>query len=112
MNNIYVPDLENFQCFVVQNSDVIRAYVNVPTFNSTINYRDYYINSNYIYTDGIQSFGNYYSTLPICLSNNILTDKVYYRNDFADILIIFVLLCVICFGIPLKIMLRMFKRFR
>lgn len=111
MENVYMPDTTNYNCFVVQNEDVIRAYVTQPTYNSTVYYRDYYINSNYIYKDGIQQFGNY-STLPICLDNSIITNSVYYRNDFANILIIFVLLCIICFGIPLKIFLRMFKRFR
>ncbi len=112
MEHIYMPDLTNYHCFAVQSEGVIRAYVSEPTYNSTISYRDYYINSNYIYKDGTQQFGNYYSSLPVCLDNSILTDSVYYRNDFANILIIFVLLCIICIGMPLKIYLRMFKRFR
>lgn len=109
---IYVPDTTNYQCFVVQSSDVIRAYEQVPTSNTTINYRDYYINSNYIYKDGSQTFGNYYSNLPVCLDNTNITTSYYYRNDFDSILIIFLIMCIFCFYIPLKIFVRLFRRFQ
>ena len=105
---IYVPDL-NYSCYVVQSEGVIRAYEQTPNYNTTTNYRDYYIDSSYIYRDGIQQFSNY-STLPVCLDTNVLTDSAYYRNDFADILIIFLILSIFCFYIPLKIFMRLFKR--
>lgn len=107
---IYVPDLENYECFVVTSETTIRAYEEVPRRNAEINYRDYYYNSNYLYEDGIQTFSNY-STLPICLDNSVLTDEVYYRNDFDRILVIFLIMCIFCFYIPLKIFLRFFRRF-
>ena len=107
---IYVPDLTNYKCYVVQSEGVLRGYEEVPTNNSTINYRDWYINSNYIYRDGIQSF-NQWSVLPICLQSTGLTDLVYYRNDFDSILIIFLIMCIFCFYIPLKVFLRLFRRF-
>lgn len=107
---IYVPDLEKYQCFVVRNENTIRAYEEIPQLNLSINYRDYYINSNYLYQDGIQEFSRY-STLPICLDNSILTNEVYYRNDFDSILIIFLIMCIFCFYIPIKIFLRLFRRF-
>ena len=44
---IYVPDLTNYKCYVVQSEGVLRGYEEVPTNNTTINYRDFYINSNY-----------------------------------------------------------------
>ena len=106
---IYVPELDSYSCYVVQSEGVIRAYEDIPTNNSTINYRDYYINSSYIYKDGSQSFSNY-STLPVCLETTALTDEVYYRNDFDSILIIFVLLCIIFFWFPIKLLTRIFKR--
>ena len=53
---IYVPDLINYKCYVVQSEGVLRGYEEVPTNNSTINYRDFYINSNYMYRDGSQTF--------------------------------------------------------
>lgn len=108
---IYVPEKENYKCYVVQNEDVIRAYEKVPTNNTTVNYRDYYINSNYIYKDGYQQFSNY-ATLPVCLNSNDLTSDFYYRNDLADILIIFAILSIVIILIPLKIFFRLFKKGR
>lgn len=107
---IYVPDLTNYNCYVVQSEGVLRGYEEVPTNNSTINYRDFYINSNYIYRDGSQTFGQF-STLPVCLSSDVITSDVYYRNDFDSILIIFLILCIFCLYIPLKVFLRLFRRF-
>ena len=108
---IYVPDLENYQCFVVRNDSTIRAYKNIPQNNMDIEYRDYYYTSNYLYQDGVQSFGSY-STLPICLDNSNLTSSVYYRNDFDSILVIFLIMCIFCFYLPLKIFVRLFRRFQ
>lgn len=106
---IYVPDLENYKCFVVQSEGVIRAYEKVPVNGNTVNYRDYFINGSYIYRDGYQSFSQY-TTLPVCLSSDNLTNTVYYRNDFDKILIIFIILAIICIYLPLKIFLRLFRR--
>lgn len=108
---IYVPDLENYNCFVVRNESTIRAYKNIPVNNSDVAYRDYFYNSNYLYQDGVQSFGPY-STLPICLDNSNLTNNVYYRNDFDSILVIFLIMCIFCFYLPLKIFVRLFRRFQ
>lgn len=107
---IYVPDKENYECFVVRSDEVIRAYENIPRNNTEVNYRDYYYNSNYLYNDGIQSFSQY-TTLPTCLDNNNVTTNVYYRNDFANILIIFMIMSIFCFYLPLKIFMRLFRRF-
>ena len=111
---IYVPDT-SYKCYVIINSDTIRAYEKVPYnpgYNNTIsiNYRDYYLNSNYIYVDGVQNFGNY-STIPICLDSSNITDNVYYRNDLDSILIIFFIMCIFIFYIPIKVFLRLFRRF-
>lgn len=106
---IYVPDL-NYACYVVQSEGVIRGYTEMPTYDRDINYRDWYINSSYIYRDGIQSFGNW-GNLPVCLETTQITDEVYYRNDFDSILIIFLIMCIFCFYLPLKVFLRLFRRF-
>lgn len=108
---IYVPDLENYQCFVVQSEGVIRAYENIPTYDSVIPYRDYYINSNYIYRDGVQTFSRY-GTLPICLDNSSLTSDYYYRNDFDSIFVIFLIMSIFIVYIPIKICSRFFRRFQ
>lgn len=110
MNKIYVPDMSVYACYVVRDTNTIRAYEKMPERDKTINYRDYYINSNYLYQDSYQSFGSY-STLPTCLSSEVLTEEVFYRNDFDSILIIFLIMCIFCFYIPLKIVLRLFRRF-
>lgn len=109
---IYVPDL-NYECYVLTNKDTIRAYATKPYnpgYNQqvNINYRDYYINSNYLYTDGVQSFGNY-TTLPVCLDTAKLTNDIYYRSDLDKILVIFLILCIFMFLIPLKLFMRFFK---
>ena len=106
---IYVPDLY-YECYYVQSEGVIRAYEEMPENNKTINYRDYYINSNYIYKDGYTQFSSY-STLPTCLESSVLTNDVYYRKDFSDILIIFLIMSIFCFYIPIKIFTRIFRRF-
>lgn len=107
---VYVPDNSSYNsCFVVQNGDTIRGYSQQPTTNSTISYRDYYINSNYIYKDGTQTFSQY-STLPTCLSSSEITHDVFYRNDIDKILIIFLILLIICFYFPYKIITRMLGR--
>lgn len=105
---IYVPDT-SYACYVVQSEEVIRAYSQVPSYNSNVSYRDYYFNANYLYKDGTQSFGNY-ATLPVCLNKSSLTSDFYYRNDFDSILIIFVIMAVIGIYMPIKIFFRLFKR--
>lgn len=106
---IYVPDTENYDCYVVQSEGVLRGYSEVPRNNTTISYRDFYINSNYIYKDGTTNFGSY-SNLPICLSNDVITTNVFYRNDLDSILTVFLIMSIFCFLIPLKIFSRLFKR--
>ena len=83
---IYVPDLENYKCFVVLNDTTIRAYKEIPVNNSYIAYRDYFYTSNYLYQDGTQSFSQY-TTLPVCLDSSVLTESYVYRTDFHQILI-------------------------
>lgn len=106
---IYVPDTENYSCFVVQNEDVIRAYTSKPRNNATIDYRDYYLHSNYIYKDGQQTF-NQYTTLPVCLEESVVTSDYFYRVDIDSILICIFILSIFIIGIPLKIVFRFFRR--
>lgn len=107
---IYVPDI-NYACYVVQSEGVIRAYEQVPANNITVNYRDYYINSDYIYRDSYQQFSTY-TTLPTCLDSNVITDNFYYRTDLDSILFIFSIFALFIVYIPLKVVLRFFRRFQ
>lgn len=106
---IYVPDLESYKCYYVYSSDVIRAYKEIPQNNKTIDYRDYYIKSNYIYKDGSTSFSSY-ATLPVCLDISNLTSDYYYRNDFASILVIFAIFAIFCFYFPFRLFRRLLWR--
>ena len=107
---IYVPeDLTYNYCYVVQNEDVIRGYDRYPINNSNYNYRDYYVNSNYMYRDGSGTWSQY-STLPTCLSTDVITNDYYYRNDFSNICIIFLIFSIFIIFIPFKIISRLFGR--
>lgn len=109
MSKIYVPDLTNYKCYVVRSDSTIRAYKEIPKNNSEIEYRDYYFTSNYMYQDGTQSFSTY-TTLPVCLSNDILTTNYYYRNDFPDILLMFLIISLFGIYLPFKVLFRLFRR--
>lgn len=109
---IYMPDDSIYnKCYVVQAEGVIRGYDRIPSNNTNYNYRDYYINSNYIYRDGYGQWSQY-TTLPICLDNNIITDNFYYRNDFSNICIIFMTCFFFIFFIPFKLYQRFFRRLK
>lgn len=107
---IYMPsdDIYN-KCYVVQSEGVIRGYDRQPSYNSNYNYRDYYIKSNYIYRDGTGQWSNY-STLPVCLASDTITNDFYYRNDFDSICIIFVVFALFVVYLPYKIISRLFGR--
>lgn len=108
---IFVPQDNVYnKCYVVQSEDIIRGYDSVPRNGVSYNYRDYYINSDYIYKDGYGSWSQY-STLPVCLSSDVITNDIYYRQDFTNILICFIILVIFCFGIPIRIFKRLFRRF-
>lgn len=107
---IYVPN-STYKCYVVQDANTIRAYHSNPQRNQTITYTDYYINSHYMSRDNSQTFSST-ATLPTCITSSQITDSVYYRNDFADILLIFTIMCLFGFYIPLKVFFRLFRRFQ
>lgn len=108
MSKIFVPsDAIYNKCYVVQSEGVIRAYDKTPSHNTNYNYRDYYINSDYIYRDGTGNWSNY-SILPVCLSNSVITNDFYYRTDLDSILIIFTVFLFIIVILPYKIIKRIF----
>lgn len=101
--HIFVPEDTTYDaCYVVQSEGVIRAYDRTPNYNISYNYRDYYINSSYIYRDGTGQWNNY-STLPICLDSDIITNDIYYRLDFPNILIMFLIINIFGIYLPIKI---------
>lgn len=109
---IYMPNDTTYnKCYVVQSEGVIRGYDRVPSNNSSYNYRDYYIQSDYIYRDGTGTW-NQYSTLPICLDSSIITDDFYYRVDFWSICIVFMTFFFFIFFLPFKLFQRLFRRLK
>lgn len=104
---IYVPN-DNSSCYVVLNNQTIRSYEKNPNENLgiPINIHDYYINSHYLSKDSVEVV----LTNVNCMSN--ITHSNYYRNDYSEILFIFMLLVIICFYLPTQLILRFFKRFR
>lgn len=107
---IFVPEDNTYnKCYVIQNEEVIRGYEEVPQNNRTINYRDYYIKSDYIYRDSSQTFSQY-STLPVCLSSSILTNDYWYRLDITNVLINFTILVLFCIYLPFRIVKSLFGR--
>lgn len=108
---IYVPNYTNNSCIVVRDKDTIRVYDNQPQYNQNVNYTDYYINSHYLTNTGVANYNNY-NTLPVCRNRNEFTKEVFYRNDFNDILVIFMIMSIFIFLIPTKIIMRLFKRVR
>lgn len=107
---IYVPNDNTYdKCYVVQSEGVIRGYDRQPSYNTIYNYRDYYITSNYIYRDGSGQWSNY-STLPICLTSDTITNDFYYRNDFDSICLVFLVFAIFVVFLPFKIFSRLFGR--
>lgn len=105
---IYVPDIDNYDCFVVRDSATIRAYESTPTENTLVDYRDYFVNSHYLYQDGSEFFEE---TLPTCISQNEITNDFYYRSDFDSICLIFLTCFLFIFVIPFLLYRRIFRRF-
>ena len=95
MDNIYLPieNVNDFACYSIYDKDTIRAYYTKPALDSSSNYVDFYINSHYLQKTGTQSWGQWNSSLPTCLSSDLITTDYYYRNDFPSILIKFIFSC-------------------
>lgn len=107
---IYLPnELTENQCAFVYDKDTIRVFEEIPTENSTIDFTDYYINSNYLSKKGKYTFS---TELPSCLNNTDFTTDYYYRNDFDRILIIFFIILFIVYYIFSKIIHSFFLGFR
>lgn len=107
---IFVPETTTYnKCYVVQSEGVIRGYDTIPRNNTSYNYRDYYINSSYIFRDGSGTWSQY-TTLPTCLSDSDITNDFYYRQDFPSILTMFLIINIFGVYLPIKIFSKLFKR--
>lgn len=103
---IYVPDIEHYECFVM-NDNYIRGYeTGISQVGDYVPYTDFYYNNNYYSKSGIELI----EFIPICLPSSKLTTDFYYRVDFYKILIIFLILSIFIIYIPLKLISKIFKR--
>lgn len=106
---VYIPTTD-YECVVVQNEQIIRAYIDMPKNNQSSRYVDYYPKMDYYFREGEQNFSSY-TTLPTCLNSSILTSDFYYRIDFSNILIMFFIMSFFCFYLPIKLFSKLFRRF-
>lgn len=107
---IYVPRDTTFnKCYVIQSEGVIRGYDTIPRNNTSYNYRDYYIRSDYIYRDGEGTWSSY-TTLPSCISSSDITNDFWYRIDISNVLIMFLIINIFGIFIPIKIFSKLFRK--
>lgn len=97
MSKIYLPqEYLNKPCYQVNNG-YIRVF-ETNNYNSSNVVYDVYINQDYQVRKGMAN----YSSNSYCDNVNTYTSDVYYRTDFPEILLTFVLLAFVCFWIPWK----------
>lgn len=112
MKNIYLPidNVNDFACYSIYDKDTVRAYYTKPALDSSSDYVDFYINSHYLQKTGTQSWGQWNSSLPTCLASDSITTDYYYRNDFPDILLIFIIFAIFGIYLPFKLISRIFRK--
>lgn len=105
---IYVPNYTQNTCCYMYDSNTLRCYDYRPTYNTTVNYIDYFVNSHYLERYGSTQFSSYSSNIQ-CLDSSKFTQAYFYRNDAADIMILFMLIAIFILFIG-KTFLRTFFR--
>ena len=98
MTKIYLPDeITSSMCAYVYDKDTIRVYEEVPRLNATINYTDYFINSDYLSRSGSTTFGNWSTISYDCIDSSLFTTNAFSRLDLDKILIITFVLIFVCY---------------
>lgn len=112
MEHIFLPveNVSDFACYSILDKDTIRAYRTMPALDSTSNYVDFFVNSHYLEKEGTQQWGQWTSSLPVCISNSAITNDIYYRNDLDSILIIFLCIVIFVTYFPRKLLNIFYKR--
>lgn len=108
-SKIYLPiqDKNDFNCYTVFDNGIIRAYDNEVQIGDN-HYIDFYVNSHYLYKEGIQVIEST-QEMPLCLDPNIITTDKYYRFDISHIFV-FVALILFIMILSYKVFARMFGR--
>lgn len=111
---LFVPveNISDYACYSVYDRETIRAYRTMPRVDSSSDYTDFFVNSHYLEKTGTQTWSNYYSNLPVCVDNASLTNSYVYRNDFAEILIIFLIFVFVIYFIVSKLLKTLFRGFK
>lgn len=105
---IYVP-IENLDNVCIEKIDTnILRYYHTTQVGHDNSYTDYNSSNHYSTYDSTI----YLTTSPNCIDSDKLTNDIYYRNDLAHILIIFIILSFIIFYIPYKIFMRFYRKGR
>lgn len=106
---IYMPvnSVNDFSCYVIYDSETIRAFVDNPHIGQNA-YTDFYINSHYLSKEGVQEITSSLE-FPQCENIHRITNDYYYRNDFAHIVVI-VMFVVFFILLTIKVFSRMFGR--
>lgn len=109
MSRLYVPvpALNDYSCYVIYDSNTIRAYVDFPHLGNNA-YTDFYISSHYLEKNGVQDITSSVE-LPQCENINRLTNDYWYRLDLAHIIVIATFILLFIF-LTYKIIARMFGR--
>ena len=105
---IYVP-IENLDNVCIKKLDTnILRYYKTTNINQDNDYIDYNSANHYNTYEGKE----YLDTIPTCIDRQDLTNDIYYRNDLAHILILFIIFSFVIFYIPYKIFLRFYRKGR
>lgn len=96
---IFVPNYNENQCIEIINSDTIRVFDDISSYI----FKDYYINSHYIYKTGIID-----ETYIKNCSSLKFTDNQIYRNDLPECL--FITLCISSLFLLPYILLKRFRK--
>lgn len=96
INENYIYSFDNNNIIVLKNCEN-----NLCVCNSVLTDLDYQVTNDFFCSEtDYKYFINY----------NNFSDSVYYRKDLSSILTIFIIFCIICLLIPLKVFMRFFKK--
>ena len=108
MSKIYLPDeVTSTNCAYMYDKDTIRVYESVPRVNATINYTDYFINSDYYTRSGSTSFGSYSTINYNCITYTDFTTNYVYSLSFPRIMIMALIIC----GVPWFLLRTLLRRY-
>ena len=111
MAKIYVPEnYINKFCVEFYGHNVLCVYDKKPALDSDSTYTDFYTDMDYYSKTGYVSWGQWSSSLPVCVPSSNLVSDVYYRVDFPNILMTIFIFLILLFYFSYRIISRVFGR--